>query len=260
MSKTATAGSRILRLLGRLAYLGLILAVFGFTAYFSFRGFVRSGNTRTPEVVGLSLDDAEARLADQGLDLEAAEGGGRYHQEIPAGAVVLQDPAPNTLVKRGTAIEVVRSLGPEQLRVPGLEDKSVTSAQLTLTASGLTLGRSLRVFDDSEPGTVVRQSPAEGQAISPDAPVDVLLSLGSTEDAYVMPDLVYLDYQRIRPFFENRGFRFGSVKFEPYEGAGAGVILRQFPLAGHPVSSDDTISLVVAASPERLYDEVPEGV
>jgi beta-lactam-binding protein with PASTA domain len=73
-----------------------------------------------------------------------------------------------------------------------------------------------------------------------------MISLGDRSGVFVMPDLVYQDYNRVRSFFESRGFRLGSVKFEAYEGAGDGTILRQFPLAGHPLSRRDAISLVVA--------------
>jgi hypothetical protein len=40
------------------------------------------------------------------------------------------------------------------------------------------------------------------------------------------------------------------VKYEPYEGIEAGVVLRQYPLAGHPLRRHDVISLVVAAPAE----------
>jgi beta-lactam-binding protein with PASTA domain len=62
-----------------------------------------------------------------------------------------------------------------------------------------------------------------------------------------MPDLVYRDYEQVRRFFEARGFKLGSVKFEPYENVPAGVVLRQFPLPGHPLARRDVISLVVAS-------------
>ena len=52
----------------------------------------------------------------------------------------------------------------------------------------------------------------------------------------------------VRGFFELRGFRLGGVKFEPYEGVAAGTVLRQFPLAGHPLTRRDAISLVVVAA------------
>jgi len=67
-------------------------------------------------------------------------------------------------------------------------------------------------------------------------------------ERYVMPDLVYRNYDQVRPYFEQLGFKFGSVKFERYEGVAAGVILRQFPLPGHPLSHEDAVSLVVATA------------
>ena len=66
---------------------------------------------------------------------------------------------------------------------------------------------------------------------------------------------VYESYERVRQFFESRGFRVGSVKYEPYEGIEPGVVLRQFPLAGHRLGQQDVISLVVASMGERLVGE-----
>lgn len=238
---------KLLRLLGRLAYAGVVLVCFGASAYFAFKMFVRSGVTQTPEVVGLAPEEARALLADQGLTFRRAEGGDRFDPEVPAGAILKQDPAPHTLVKRGGVVEVAVSLGPERLDVPDLRGQSLASAQVALAAAGLTPGRTLSVFDVSDPGTVVRQKPASGTPVAPQTPVDLFLSTGGLQQAFLMPDLVYEDYERIRTFFENRGFHFGSVKFETYEGATPGIVLRQFPLAGHPVSRDDAISLVVAA-------------
>ena len=60
-----------------------------------------------------------------------------------------------------------------------------------------------------------------------------------------MPDLAYRNLESVRHFFERRGFRLGSIKFEPYEGLSPGVILRQYPLPGHLLARQDVISLVV---------------
>ena len=64
-----------------------------------------------------------------------------------------------------------------------------------------------------------------------------------------MPDLVYRDYDLVRLFFERRGFQLGGVKPEIYEGVPPGVILRQYPLAGHPLTRSDVISLVISTVP-----------
>ncbi len=238
---------KALRALGFLVYLGLVIVVFLLAAYVSFNLFVRSGATRTPSLAGLSLDDARGQLADQGLELRVEESG-RYDAQVPADHVVQQNPPEGALVKRGSSVEVVPSLGPQRVGVPALGGQGLQSAQVLLSAAGLSLGRTVEVFGhDAAAGSVVAQEPPAGATVAPGATVDLLLARQSSGETYVMPDLVYRDYEDVRSFFEGRGFRLGSVKYERYEGIRPGVILRQYPLAGHPLGKSDTIALVVAA-------------
>jgi serine/threonine-protein kinase len=239
--------AKLLRILGFCAYGGLLIGVFGLASYFSFSLFVRSGVTRTPDLSGLPQDQAIQTLNNLGLAW-SFDDKGRYSDMIPAGQVVQQRPAPGTLVKRGSLVQAVASLGPERVAVPDLSDHALPSAQVTLAAAGLTLGRTLSVrAEHGAPGTVVDQRPAAGTEVSPSQPIDLFVAATNTADAYLMPDLVYRDYERVRRLFESAGFRIGSVRFEPYAEIPAGVILRQFPLPGHPVSRRDALSLVIAA-------------
>ena len=77
--------------------------------------------------------------------------------------------------------------------------------------------------------------------------MDLFVSLGSTAETYVMPDLIRRRLEEVRRYFEGRGFRIGRVSFEEYAGVPAGTVLRQFPLAGHPLRRGDVISLGVVA-------------
>lgn len=235
---------------GFLAYLLVVVLVFGLAAYTSFNLFVRSGATRTPELVARSVEEARQLLRDQGLDLRVEEDG-RYHDQIQADHVVQQSPSEGALVKRGTTVVVVPSLGPQRILVPDLQGQGLQSSQVLLAAAGLGLGRTVEVFDqETDPGLVVAQSPTAGKKVAPGATVDLLLAREGSAEAFVMPDLVYREYDPVRGFFERRGFRLGSVKYERYEGIRPGIILRQYPLAGHPLGRQDTISLVVAAERE----------
>jgi serine/threonine-protein kinase len=247
---------KILRALGILAYLGVVTVLFVLAGYVSFNLFVRSGATRTPELAGLSIDDARDLLADQGLRLRVEEDG-RYDTSIPAEHVVQQTPREGALVKRGSAVSVVPSLGPQRVPVPDLAGQSVQSAQVLLAAAELALGRTVEVYGrDAAAGAVVAQQPRAGNTVAPGATVDLLVARKGSGTTFVMPDLVYRDYDEVRRFFEGRGFRIGSVKFERYEGIRPGIILRQFPLAGHPLGRGDTISLVVAAA-RQAADDAP---
>lgn len=242
--------SRLLRGLGYLAYLLLVVLIFGLAAYTSFSLFVRSGVTTVPTVVGLSRGDAAALLADQGLTLRSAEGAGRYDDKVPAGRIARQTPDPRSLVKRGRPVVIVLSLGPRRVQVPDLLGRTLPAAQSAISGTGLALGRILGAVAPAQeaPGSVLQQDPDAGSSVPPASGVDLLLAMASSSERYVMPDLVYRNYDQVRPYFEQLGFRFGNVKFERYEGVNAGVILRQFPLPGHPLSREDAVSLVVATA------------
>ena len=255
---------RLLRGLGLVAYAVLIVLVFGLAAYTSFSLFVRSGVTTVPSVPGLTRSEAANVLADQGLSLRGAEGAGRYDDKIPAGKIARQTPDPRTLVKRGRPVTVVLSLGPRRVEVPDLTGRPLPAAQAAISGSGLALGRILGAFAaHREPvGSVLEQDPDAGASVAPATGVDLLLAMAAPGERYVMPDLVYRSYDQVRPYFEQLGFKLGSVKFERYEGVAAGVILRQFPLPGHPLTRDDSISLVVATAdmPPAAAAPPAEGV
>jgi eukaryotic-like serine/threonine-protein kinase len=248
--------SRFFRGLGFLAYAVVLCLVFGLAAYTSFSLFVRSGVTSVPPLKGLSRIEATNRLADQGLRLRRVEERGRYDDRVPAGHVVRHSPDARTLVKRGSSVTVILSLGPQRVEVPELDGRSLPAAQAALSGSGLGLGSIHLAFAGGvQPGTILEQDPDPGARIAPTTGVDLLLAMPAPGERFIMPDLIYRDYESVRPLFEQRGFHFGSVKFERYEGVAAGVILRQFPLPGHPVTRDNAVSLVVATA-----DNLPDTV
>ncbi|MEO8504255.1 MAG: PASTA domain-containing protein [Acidobacteriota bacterium] len=239
---------RWLRFFGLAAYAVLVLVVFLLTGYLSFSGFVRSGVTGTPELTGMTDSEAVALLSDHGLRLKEREGEEAFDEQVAPGRVLRQRPHAGSPVKRGSVVEVVFSRGPQRLQVPDLLGQAVQSAQVALAAVGLPAGRTLSVWSDRQtPGLVTLQNPPPGSLVDRETPIDLFVSVGDSAETYVMPDLIYRGYDEVKTFFDRGGFRLGSVKFEAYEGVARGVVLRQFPLPGHPVRRQDSIALVVAA-------------
>jgi serine/threonine-protein kinase len=247
----------ILKALGGLLYLMAVAAIGLICAYTAFNFFVRRGVTPVPDVIGMELAEGHAALADSGLRMRHTGERDQFHGEIPPGRVILQKPAAGSLVKRGFDVEVALSRGKQTVEVPDLMGQAYQAAQVMLAGSGLVLGRTSSVFHSRgmPPGTVVDQYPLPGSAVDGGSDVHLFLALEDRSDMFVMPDLVGRDHDSVRRFFLRRGFELGSVKYEPYEGAGAGVILRQHPLTGHPLRRTDVISLVVSASQEETEEE-----
>ncbi len=254
---------KLVRAAGCLGYLGLLAVVFALVSYFAFSQFVRRGVTSTPELFGLSEEDAEGLLADQGLRLAWSEDGERFDEKVPAGHVLIQRPRAGTLVKRGVAVTVIMSRGPQRFEVPTVVGTALQAAQVTLAAAGLTVGRAINVFSEQgAPGIVVAQEPAGGSRTERDATVDLFLAMENRSETYLMPDLTNHNYEDVRRYFELRGFRLGRVSYETYDGVAPGTVLHHYPVAGHQLHRGDVIALRVV-TPEVPADELedarPEG-
>lgn len=247
---------KLLRAFQVLAYLGALGIVFGLVAYMAFSIFVRGGVTPVPELRGLSEEEALALVADQGLTTQWSEDG-RFDEQVPKGHVLQQNPRPGVYVKRNTEVTLTLSRGPRRIEVPDLSGQALQAAQVSLAGAGLVVGRTFDVYDATgDSGVVVDQQPAPGARVARDAPVDLFLSVGATAEVFVMPDLVRRSYDDVRSFFESRGFRIGRVSYEDYDGVAAGTVLRQFPLAGHPLRRGEVISLGVVAPDELPGQEL----
>lgn len=236
--------------LARVLYALLLAGILGVAAWISFSRFVLGKAEAVPDLTGKSVDEATALAAERGLRVVVDASQEAFDEDVPARRIRGQSPAPGMAVKAGQDLRVFLSLGPEVVRTPDLTGLTARTAALALARDGLVEGVVSAVRLPGPQG-VVAQGVIPGAPTDPDTAVDVLVNRGTADILYVMPDLIGRDFERVRLAFEARGFRLGGVREQSYEGAAAGTILRQFPLAGSPVGLRDTLSFVVA-SPEPV--------
>ena len=236
--------------LARILYALLLAGILGAAAWISFSRFVLGKAEEVPDLTGRSVDEATALAAERGLRVVVDRSQEGFDEEIPAHRVRGQSPAAGMAVKAGQDLRVFLSLGPRVIQTPDLAGLTARTAALALAREGLVEGAVSAVRMPGPQG-VVAQGVVPGARTEPETPVDILVNRGAPDVLYVMPDLIGRDFERVRLAFEARGVRLGGVKAQPYEGAAAGTILRQYPLAGAPVGLRDTLSFVVA-SPEPL--------
>ncbi|MBK6408049.1 MAG: PASTA domain-containing protein [Holophagales bacterium] len=234
--------------LARILYALLLAGILGVAAWISFSRFVLGKAEEVPDLTGRSVDEATALAAERGLRVVVDRSQEAFDEEIAVHRIRGQSPAVGMAVKAGQDLRVFLSLGPEIVRSPDLAGLTARTAALALAREGLREGAVSAIRLPGPPG-VVAQGVVAGASTEPDTPVDVLVNRGPADVLYVMPDLIGRDFEKVRLAFEARGFRLGGVREQPYEGAAAGTILRQFPLAGSAVGLRDTLSFVVA-SPE----------
>ena len=228
----------------------LLFIAFGGSTYFWFTYFVKGRSLPTPNLVGRSVTEARAITSDLGVNLNIDESHRRNSDKVPVGHIVWQNRTAGSanFIKRGTTIRVELSAGPLILRVPDLQGESQGTSVLRLGQQNLKPGN-LAYVDGLGQG-VLAEDPPKGTVVPAQTPVSLLIGVQPPPRTYVMPDLIDQALDRVRPALEARGLQVGTVKYEAYPGLADGIIIRQYPLRGAPVSSRDAITVVVSRQEE----------
>jgi len=230
----------------------LVVVFFGFSTYFWFNFFVRGRSLPTPNLIGKPVAEARALCLDDGITLDVDTEHLRNSDKVPAGYVAWQnrESGATSFIKRGARMKVQLSAGPLVIRVPDLDAQSPRTALLRLGQQNLKMGNVSYVEAASTKDGIVASEPPVGTVVAAQSPVSLLVNVPVVSQTYVMPDLIDHPLDSVRPGLEANGLHVATVKFEAYPGIADGIIIRQFPLRGAPVSGRDAISVVVSKAEE----------
>ena len=120
----------------------------------------------TPNLVGLSLQQARIILDENGLSLGKVSAS--YSDSVKKEAVMAQVPLSGAMIKRSTSVDLLTSMGvrPGAYKMPGLTGRPLEEAILLIESSNLLLGNIKSVSIDSKPmNAIVSQEPAAGERV-----------------------------------------------------------------------------------------------
>lgn len=241
--------------LENLLFAVLLFIVFGGSTYFWFTFFVKGRSLPTPNLIGRSIADARRITSDLGVELEVDQQRRRNSDKVPVGHIVWQNrtPGATSFIKRGSSLRVELSAGPLVLRVPDLSNESAGTGMLRLGQANLKLGN--LTYVEADVRGILAAEPPNGTVVAPQTDVSLLVGIPPNAPRFVMPDLIDRRLDLVRPALEARGLVVSQVKFEAYPGIPDGIIIRQYPLRGAPVSNRDPISVVVSRQEETTIIE-----
>ena len=200
-------------------------------------------DVQVPSLVGRTVNEATAALADRDLALRVEENK-RPDDKIEVGKVMQQEPDAGVTSRRQRTVRVWISSGPKRTIVPPLVGQNERAAQSSLQQQGVVVS-SVSEFRSSDypADVVVAQDPA---ATSRAPEVSILLNRGELSATYVMPDVIGVDGERAADALRRQGFRISIVGTQPYPGVPPGTVVRQQPASGFRVGASDAISLEVS--------------
>lgn len=229
--------------LSRMAFLVFILASAAFlSAITAMRIAIHGREVTMPNLVGKDVAEASRALRSKGLLLRVAD---RVYSDVPINQVVRQTPPPGMLMKVSQQAHVVLSLGQRQLEIPPVEGNTLRASRIQLLRAGLQVGEvSTVAMPDGGNDAVLLQSPKPGNGAATPR-VDMLVSAGPKETAYVMPYLLgqtEIEAQhRLDLANLHRKMNYVTAAAWPH-----GTIIDQSPLAGVRITASTEVQLTVA--------------
>ena len=139
-----------------------------------------------PNVVNLPQADAEAAIVAASLVTGTVTL--TNSDTIAAGLVMEQNPAADSTVNPGSAVDLVVSSGAVQITVtvPDVVNLPQADAEAAIVAAGLITGSTtLTPSDTITAGLVMEQNPAAGSTVNPGSAVDVVVSQGPAANIVV---------------------------------------------------------------------------
>ncbi|MGQ0670818.1 MAG: Stk1 family PASTA domain-containing Ser/Thr kinase [Actinomycetota bacterium] len=201
-----------------------------------------------PSVVGLSTDEAQARLDDEGLSVKL--GRGVYSSRYEQGEVVRIDPPVGTRIETGTRVTLTPSLGPEPVPVPPLEGLTLEQAESALAEAHLELGRVRKAYSETVPkGQIIDQSVSVDETAPRGSPIDVTLSKGPTP--VPVPKVIGLTERRATAILERAGYTVATHE-EFSDTVVRGRVISQLPAARDLLAPGQTVTITVSLGPPEF--------
>jgi serine/threonine-protein kinase len=160
--------------------IGIVAAValvgYAISAYWVSPGAVFASEHAVPRVLEMRVEDARDRLT--GLGFRVRVDGERANTVVPRGAVIWQDPPPETVIPPNTTVQLVLSGGPAPAAVPDVVGLSLPFAEGILEAAGMKVGKVDRVTSGQEADVVLSVRPPPGNGRPRGSSVELLVSAG----------------------------------------------------------------------------------
>lgn len=209
----------------------------------STKGFVQ-----VPDVVGMTVEEAEKKYPDYTFEIEAEAPSNEYEADI----IIAQSPRKNGKFNpKKTSIKVTVSTGTEMIKVPDVVNYESNVAQSKLTKSGFTVTIETMESSTVAEGYVISTDPEAGTEVEPYSTIVMVVSSGNGDsDKVSVPDVTNTDLEGATTLLEKYGLKVGSVSYEESDSA-EGVVIKQSVAKNTSVDKGTKVDLVISSGPAK---------
>jgi beta-lactam-binding protein with PASTA domain len=209
-------------------------------------GYVRMNDGRyMVNVTGKTLQHAIKVLESEGYNGLVSDT--LYSATYEAGTIVDQYPLPNSRVKEGRTVRLKIAHLERMVSIPDLIGRSIRSAELMLTQSGLEIDTVYKEFNSDVPsGNVTWQYPKGGDLLNKGMGLHLTVSLGVPPNFFQVPNLFGLSKRKAVNDLRKAGFSVGKLFYRQNEDLIPYTVLDQSISAETVLEEPSTIDLTIS--------------
>lgn len=202
-----------------------------------------------PDVVNMTVVEAQAALEEKGFEVELEE---RYGNAVKPGTVMEQSPKAGEKRKQGSTIYLTISKGAELKTVPEIIGMSLSKAENLLKDEGYAIGKITKKFDSSKTvGIVLEQFPKAMDK----APKGSKINLIVNEGEKTVPNVVGQKLATAKQLLEKEGLVVGSTSYTKNQ-ADKDTVLSTDPGPGSHLSEGAKVNLTLSSGGSDSMDSV----
>ena len=216
------------------------------------------GDVQVPDLVNLTLEEAEAKAKELKLKIEVKEE--KYHLEIEEGRIIEQNPEyrENFKIKQKSTIKVVVSKGQEIIKMPKAVGLKRDEAMKLLKEAGLEVEIKEENSDSVEKDYVIKQETEDGKEIKEDeeipAGTKIILYVSMGIEQVEVPDLNGKTESEAKSAISKANLKWKSTDKTSDSSKPNGVVVNQSISSGSMVDKNTEITITV-----NEFDEIKTG-
>jgi beta-lactam-binding protein with PASTA domain len=191
-----------------------------------------------PEVEGKPLEQARDLIKEARLEIGAIRRA--YHEQVPEGRVIEQNPVAGTQLEVGEKVGIVVSRGEEPVSVPSVIGLDEDAAASIILDAGLQVSVVEEFSVEVAEGEVISQNPSAGARVPDGTTVTIVVSKGPQK--FPMPDVVGMTEGAASDLLEGKGL---VVKVVQLPGSTGNQVVHTNPRAGETVKAGDQVTIYV---------------
>lgn len=222
-------------------------------AAFVLMGGLGGDGKEVPNVVGMTEEQAIEMIEAEGFQVGTID---KTHDEnAEAGKVLSQDPNGGTKKPEGTKINLVISMGVNEVQLPDFSNMTIDQAQREASKYNLVLQPMEAEYSaDIEVNKIIRTSPEAGATVAEGSTVKYVLSLGT--ETVSVPNVVGKSRNDALSTLQDAGFKV-SIEEGYSDNIAAGIVMEQSPFGGK-LETGETVRIHVSLGPEPKTDPEPQ--